>query len=207
MMTRDACVYVVDDDASVRKATARLLRSVGFKVTTFESADAFLEYPTSDVPACLILDLEMPGRGGIDLQVELTHREIELPIVFMTGHGDIPTTVTALKQGAVDFLPKPVDDQRLIEVVQQAIESSSLERELKSGVKEFKQKLSLPTKREREVMMLVIEGLLNKQIATRLGVTEATVKVHRGRMMEKTGVDSVAELVRRCERGGVTSAN
>jgi len=204
MMTGDAHVYVVDDDVSVRKATARLFRSAGFKVTTFASADEFLEYPTSDAPACLILDLEMPGRGGIDLQVELAHRGIELPIVFMTGHGDIPTTVTALKQGAVDFLPKPVDDQRLIEVVQQAIESSSLERELKSGVKEFKQKLSLLTRREHEVMMLVIEGLLNKQVATRLGVTEATVKVHRGRMMEKTGVDSVAELVRLCERGGVT---
>jgi FixJ family two-component response regulator len=207
MMTGGAYIYVVGDDASVRKATARLFRSAGYRVTTFRSADEFLEFPTSDGPACLILDLQMPGRNGIDLQVELADREIELPIVFMTGHGDIPTTVTALKQGAADFLPKPVDDQRLIEVVQQAIESSCLERKLKSGVKVFKRRLSLLTKREREVMMLVIEGLLNKQVATRLGVTEATVKVHRGRMMEKTGVDSVAELVRLCERGGVSSTN
>ena len=206
-MTDETIVYVVDDDSSVRKATARLFRSAGFKVIAFESADAFLEYPTSDTPGCLILDLEMPGRSGIELQGELAARKIGLPIVFMTGHGDIPTTVTAMKHGAVDFLPKPVDDERLIGTVRQAIETYSLELVQTNDVKEFKQKLSLLTKREHEVMMLVIEGLLNKQIARRLGVTESTVKVHRGRMMQKTGVDSVAELVRFSERGGVETRN
>jgi FixJ family two-component response regulator len=206
-MTDEAIVYVVDDDASVRKATARLFRAAGLKVVTFESADAFLEYPTSDKSACLILDLEMPGRSGIELQDELAARKIGLPIVFMTGHGDIPTTVTAMKQGAVDFLPKPVDVELLIGTVQQAIEKYSLELVHTKDVKEFLKKLSLLTKRENEVMMLVIEGLLNKQIAARLGVTEATVKVHRGRMMEKTGVDSVAELVRLSERADVETRN
>jgi FixJ family two-component response regulator len=206
-MTDEAIVYVVDDDASVRKATARLFRAAGLKVVTFESADAFLEYPSSDKSACLILDLEMPGRSGIELQDELAARKIGLPIVFMTGHGDIPTTVTAMKQGAVDFLPKPVDDDLLIGTVKQAIEKYSLELVHTKGVKEFLKKLSLLTKRENEVMMLVIEGLLNKQIGARLGVTEATVKVHRGRMMEKTGVDSVAELVRFSERADVETRN
>ena len=202
MMTVEAIVYVVDDDPSVRKATARLFRTAGCEVVTFESADEFLDYQTSDTPACLILDLDMPGRSGIELQAELAARLIGLPIVFMTGHGDIPTTVSAMKQGAVDFLPKPVDDQRLIETVQQAIEAHARELELSQSVNEFKQKLDLLTRREHEVMMLVIEGLLNKQVAKRMGVTEATVKVHRGRVMEKTGVDSIAELVRLCERGG-----
>lgn len=207
MMTEEAIVYVVDDDASVRKATSRLFRTAGFDVVTFESADEFLDYQTSGSPACLILDLDMPGRSGIDLQTELTARQIGLPIVFMTGQGDIPTTVAAMKQGAVDFLPKPVDDQRLIETVQQAIEAHARELELSQGVNKFIQKLSLLTPREHEVMTLVVEGLLNKQVAKRLGVTEATVKVHRGRVMEKTGVDSIAELVRLCERGGGTHAN
>lgn len=206
-MTGQAIIYVVDDDSSVRKATARLFRTAGFKVEAFGSADEFLEYTTSDKPGCLILDLEMPGLSGIELQDELTARKIGLPIVFMTGHGDIPTTVTAMKQGAFDFLPKPVDDERLIATVQQAIATYSLELDRASDVREFKQKLLLLTKREHEVMMLVIDGLLNKQIAKRLGVTESTIKVHRGRMMEKTEVDSVAELVRLCERGGVETAD
>lgn len=206
-MTDDAIVYIVDDDSSVRKATARVFRAAGFKVESFASADEFLDYPVSNTPGCLILDLEMPGRSGIELQEELAARKIGLPIVFMTGHGDIPTTVTAMKHGAVDFLPKPVDDERLIETVTQAIQSYSAELSQLSDVRDFREKLTLLTKRESEVMMLVIEGLLNKQIAARLGVTEATVKVHRGRMMEKTEVDSVAELVRLCERGGVQATN
>ena len=206
-MTDKATVYIVDDDFSVRKATARLFRAAGFIVETFTSADEFLVYPISNTPGCLILDLEMPGRSGIELQDELVAREIGLPIVFMTAHGDIPTTVTAMKQGAVDFLPKPVDDERLIETVQQAIQKHSAELMQLSDVRDFRRKLSLLTKRENEVMLLVIDGLLNKQIAARLGVTEATVKVHRGRVMEKTEVDSVAQLARLCERGGVKATN
>jgi FixJ family two-component response regulator len=206
-MIDDATIYIVDDDSSVRKATSRLFRAAGFIVETFTSADEFLEYPISDTPGCLILDLEMPGRSGIELQDELAARKIGLPIVFMTAHGDIPTTVTAMKQGAVDFLPKPVDDERLIETVQHAIAEYSTELMQLSDVRDFGRKLSLLTRREHEVMMLVIDGLLNKQIAARLGVTEATVKVHRGRVMEKTEVDSVAQLVRLCERGGVQATN
>lgn len=200
-----AIVYVVDDDPSVRKATARLFRAAGFNVESFRSADEFLEQPASDLPGCVILDLEMPGRSGIELQKELASRQIGLPIVFMTGHADVPTTVTAMKQGAVDFLPKPVDDDRLIETVTRAIETYSAELVQQSDVREFRSRLSLLTRREHEVMMLVIEGLLNKQIAARLWVTEATVKVHRGRVMEKTEVESAAELVRLCERGGVNA--
>jgi FixJ family two-component response regulator len=203
----DAIVYVVDDDPSVRKATARLFRTAGFNVESFRSADEFLEQPVSDVPGCLILDLEMPGRSGIELQKELSSRQIGLPIVFMTGHADVPTTVTAMKQGAVDFLPKPVEDDQLIDTVTQAIKKYSAELIQQSDVLEFRSRVALLTRREREVMLLVIEGLLNKQIAARLGVTEATVKVHRGRVMEKTEVESVAELVRLCERGGVISGD
>ena len=206
-MSSGAIVYVVDDDLSVRKATARLFRTAGFNVESFRSADEFLEYPASDLPGCLILDLEMPGRSGIELQKELASRQIGLPIVFMTGHADVPTTVTAMKQGAIDFLPKPVEDDRLIATVTRAIENYSAELIQQSDVREFRGRVALLTRREREVMMLVIEGLLNKQIAARLGVTEATVKVHRGRVMEKTEVESVAELVRLCERGGVTATD
>jgi RNA polymerase sigma factor (sigma-70 family) len=206
-MTDQTTVYVVDDDSSVRKATSRMLRAAGFPVVTFDSAEEFLDYPVSDKPGCLILDLEMPGLSGIELQDELVTRESLLPIVFMTGHGDIPTTVAAMKRGAVDFLPKPVDDEVLLATVRQAVERHAQELAQTIDVKAFKQKLSLLTKREHEVMMLVIDGLLNKQIAKRLGVTESTVKVHRGRMIEKTEVDSVAELVRLCERCGMKAGN
>ena len=170
-----------------------------------QSADEFLNYPLPNSAGCLILDYQMPGRNGIELQNELTAADITLPIIFMSGRGDIPTSVTAMKQGAVDFLPKPVDDATLLETVQQAIKNCRAELIQAADVKEFKQRLSLLTGREREVLMLVIEGLLNKQIATRLGVTESTVKVHRSRVMEKTGVDSVAQLVRLCERGGISN--
>jgi len=206
-MSGGAIVYIVDDDPSVRKATVRLFRTAGFNVESFRSADEFLEHPASDLPGCVILDLEMPGRSGIELQKELASRQIDLPIVFMTGHADVPTTVTAMKQGAVDFLPKPVEDDQLIETVSRAIENYSAELIQKSDVREFRIRLSLLTRREHEVMMLVIEGLLNKQIAARLGVTEATVKAHRGRVMEKTEVESFAELVRLCERGGVQATD
>lgn len=204
-MNDAATVYVVDDDASVLKATARMLRAADFKVLTFESADEFLDYPAPLSPSCLILDLEMPGLSGIELQNELLRRKTLLPIIFMTGHGDIPTTVKAMKQGAIDFLPKPVDDQLLLDTVAQAIERHAAELSDAKDVQSFHQKLQQLTRREREVMLLVIEGLLNKQIARQLGVTESTVKVHRGRVMEKIGVDSVAELVRLCERSGVSS--
>ncbi len=203
MFSREAVIYVVDDDASVRKATCRIFRTAGFKVIQFDSADEFLNYPISTQPACVILDYRMPGRNGIEVQNELSQRGLEIPIVFITGHGDIPTSVTAIKQGAVDFLTKPVDDQRLIDTVETAIEEFVAQLDQDKQVADFKENLSTLTKRENDVLSLVVEGLLNKQIAVRLGVTEATVKVHRGRMMEKTGVDSLAELVRLCERSEI----
>lgn len=193
-------VFVVDDDPSVRKAAARLFRSVGLQTETFENASAFLDFARPDLPGCLVLDVNMPGLNGIELQKQLTEGDGDLPIVFMTGHGDIPMSVRAMKAGAVDFLPKPVHDEQLLEAVRQAIDSHTRTRRQASEVAEFRSRLQLLTKREREVMGLVVTGMLNKQIASKLGITEATVKVHRGRVMEKIGVVSVAELVRLNER-------
>ena len=204
-MSIEPRIYVVDDDASVRKATCRLLKAAGFVTIAFDSAEEFLDYPLGDVPGCLILDYQMPGRDGIELQRQLTSDGIDLPIVFMSGKGDIPTSVTAIKRGAVDFLPKPVEDQVLIDTVSDAIERHQSRRSQLEEVNEFKKRLESLTQRETEVLMLVVEGRLNKQIATKLGVTESTIKVHRMRMMEKAGVESVAELARWCERSGITT--
>ncbi len=208
MMTDDvtatgAIVYVVDDDVSVRKAMTRMFKSLGLEVATFSTAREFLDCRQKDVPGCLILDVQMPGLTGLELQEELVAHQVDLPIVFMTGHGDIPMTVKAMRSGAVDFLPKPVDEQQLVQTVHQAIERNARKRHETATLSDFRQRVDSLSKRESEVMTLVISGLLNKQIASRLGITEHTVKVHRGRVMEKTGVDSVAQLVRLCERSGV----
>ena len=206
MSTPEAMVYVVDDDPSVRKAIARLFRSVGLDVETFETARAFLDHERLDVPGCLVLDVQMPGLSGIELQEELGAHHVDLPIVFLTGHGDIPMTVKAMKAGAADFLPKPVSDERLLEIVSQAIgrHAENLHNSLEK--RDFRQRVETLTKREYEVMTHVIRGLLNKQIALEMGITEYTVKVHRGRVMEKTGVESVAELVRRSERSDLSES-
>jgi FixJ family two-component response regulator len=193
-------VFVVDDDPSVRKAAARLFRSVGIRTEMFENASDFLDFARPDLPSCLVLDVNMPGLNGIELQKQLSERDGDLPIVFMTGHGDIPMSVQAMKAGAVDFLPKPVHDEQLLAAVRQAIESHAQTRQQFAEVAEFRRRRESLTTREREVMELVVTGMLNKQIASKLGITEATVKVHRGRVMEKTGVVSVAELVRLHER-------
>jgi FixJ family two-component response regulator len=198
-------VYVVDDDQSVRRATTRLLRTANLNVETFATADDFLENYQANGPCCLLLDLQLPGLNGIETQQHLADKNLTLPIVFMTGHGDIPTTVNAMKNGAVDFLTKPVDDQTLIETVQRAIEQHSRALETDCELEQFRAGVASLTKREHEVMLLVITGMLNKQIARKLRITEATVKVHRGRMMEKTGTDSVAELAVSCERAGPAS--
>ena len=195
-------VFVVDDDPSVRKAAARLFRSAGFQVETFETAQDFLAYPRPDLPSCLVLDVRMPGLSGVELQEHLAADDASLPIVFLTGHGDIPMTVKAMKAGAVDFLPKPVSDEQLREAVEGAVRTDAEQRRQSAELVEFRKRVPSLTSREREVMKLVIAGLLNKQIAQKLGITESTVKVHRGRAMEKTGVTSVAELVRLCERTG-----
>jgi RNA polymerase sigma factor (sigma-70 family) len=201
----DAIVYVVDDDASVRKAMTRMFKSLGIEVATFGTAREFLDCERRNVPGCLLLDVQMPGQTGIELQKELAAHHDDLPIVFMTGHGDIPMTVKAMRSGAVDFLTKPVDERQLVETVQQAIERHTRERLDSADLREFRQRVDSLSKREYEVMTLVIDGMLNKQIARRLGITEYTVKVHRGRVMEKTGTDSVADLVRLCERSGISA--
>ncbi len=199
----EAIVYVVDDDESVRKATTRTFRSFGFQVASFGTAREFLEHDLKDLPGCVILDVQMPGQTGIEMQQELVDRRIDLPIVFLTGHGDIPTTVEAMRSGAVDFLTKPVDEKQLVATVRQAISRHIQQRDADQELREFCDRVRSLSDREYEVMELVIQGLLNKQIANQLGITEHTVKVHRGRMMEKTAVESVAELVRLCERSGI----
>ncbi len=206
MTEPDAIVYVVDDDASVRKAMARMFESIGLLVETFESAREFLDHQRAELKGCLILDVNMPGQSGIELQEQLVSSHFDLPIVFMTGEGDIPMTVKAIQAGAIDFLPKPVDDQKLIETVQRAIDRNASDREELALLREFRRRVDSLSKREHDVMMLVITGMLNKQIAKRLGITENTVKVHRGRAMQKTEVDSVAELVRLCEHAGIAAA-
>jgi len=193
-------VFVVDDDPSVRKAAARLFRSVGLRAEMFENAADFLAFARPDLPSCLVLDVNMPGLSGIELQEQLAERDGDLPIVFMTGHGDIPMSVKAMKAGAVDFLPKPVNDEQLLLAVRQAIESHDQTKQQFAEVAEFRGRRKSLTAREREVMELVVTGLLNKQIGGKLGISEATVKVHRGRVMEKIGVVSIAELVRLNER-------
>lgn len=198
-------IFIVDDDESVRKALSRFFRVEGYEVETFDSAESFLAHPIDDQPGCVILDVHMPGKSGIELQASLTKTPIDLPIVFMTGVGDIPTSVQAMKAGAVDFLPKPVDSAQLLKTVQQAISNYQMDRVVLDQVREFMKRFEELTTRERQVMHLVVEGLLNKQIARRLEISEATVKVHRGRVMEKMNVGSVAELARLFERSGLDS--
>jgi FixJ family two-component response regulator len=197
-------VFVVDDDPSVRKASARIFRSTEFRVETFETAREFLEYPRPDLPSCLVLDVQMPGLSGVELQEQLTAQDADLPVVFMTGHGDISMAVKAMKTGAIDFLPKPVDKDRLCRTVAEAIARHAAGREQAGELEEFCRRVELLTPREHDVMKLVVTGLLNKQVAKKLRITEATVKLHRGRVMEKTGVASIAELARRCERAGLS---
>ncbi|MGI9243720.1 MAG: response regulator transcription factor [Verrucomicrobiales bacterium] len=200
---QNATIYVVDDDPSVRKALKRAFKTSGCQVEAFPSALDFLNGGRRDVTGCLLLDVRMPGLSGLELQEKLVSHKIDLPIVFITGHGDIPMSVKAIKAGAVDFLPKPIDPDQLFEVVRAAIEKHALVREANASLREFRRCIDTLTRREREVMDLVVKGRLNKQIADSLGITEFTVKVHRGRAMRKARVESVAELVTLCERAGI----
>ena len=198
-------VFLVDDDASVRRALTRLIRSAGYDVQAFASAREFLDYwRVADQGAnCLILDVRMPGLNGLDLQHELQAAKALLPIIFITGHGDIPMSVKAIKEGAVDFLPKPVKDKELLRAIEQALARANHDLTERLELKDIKRRLDNLTPREREVMTLVVRGLLNKQIANELGTVEKTVKVHRARVMEKMEVQSLAELVRIAERVGI----
>jgi FixJ family two-component response regulator len=196
-------VVVVDDDASVREALDSLFRSIGLQAKTFGSAAEFLQNKLPDAPSCLVLDVRLPGLSGLDFQTELAAAGLHIPIIFMTGHGDIPMTVKAMKAGAVEFLPKPFRDQDMLDAVQQALERDRDRRERNSGLAKLKSSFDTLTPREQEVMGLVTAGLMNKQVAGEIGVSEITAKVHRGNIMRKMGAKSLAELVRMADALGV----
>lgn len=205
MSKPESIVYVVDDDESVREAIQSLIRSVGLHVEAFASAQDFLRSKRPDLPGCLVLDIRLPGFSGLQLQRKLADADIRIPIVFMTGHGDIPMTVKAMKAGAVEFLTKPFRDQDLLDAIQQSIETDRLARRERSLTDDLRERYKSLTPREREVTRLVVSGLLNKQIAGELGTSEITVKTQRGQVMQKMGAGSLADLVRMAERLGVRS--
>jgi FixJ family two-component response regulator len=198
-------VFVVDDDASVLRSLKRLLVAAGLNVAAFDSPQAFLERYDPDLAGCLVLDVAMPGLNGMELQQTLAARGSVLPIIFLTGHGDIPTSVQAMKRGAVDFLTKPVLDDDLLAAIRQAFEKGQALREARAELADIERRLAMLTPREREVLAHIVSGRLNKQVAADLGTVEKTIKVHRARVMEKMHVRSLAELVRLAERAGVKS--
>jgi len=196
-------VFIIDDDASIRKSLSRLLRSADYTVETFPSAEEFLRREHFDGIGCLLLDVQMPGLSGTDLQEELSRAAYSMPIIFITGHGNIPMSVQAMKKGAVNFLAKPFDDEELLQGVREALEKDRKAKAGRAEVHDALRCIEQLTPREQEVLRYVITGMLNKQIALKLGIAEKTIKVHRGRVMEKLGVDSVAELVRLAEKAGI----
>ena len=204
-MKSEPMVFIVDDDESVRKSIARLVKSIGLNVETFPSPQSFLHKEPYNGPCCLVLDVRMPGMSGIDLQRELEKSGLFLPVIFITGYGTVPMSVQAMKNGAVDFLPKPFKDQDLLDAIQHALDKSAQTRKDAAEIESIQLRIDRLTHREYEVLSLIISGMLNKQVAFHLGISEKTVKVHRARVMEKIQVDSLAELVRLTEKIGITS--
>jgi FixJ family two-component response regulator len=203
MIETDAMVFVVDDDAPMRESLKNLIRSVGLRAELFASAQEFLGAKRPDVPSCLVLDVRLPGLSGLDLQRRTTDAGMEIPVIFITGHGDIPMTVRAMKAGAVEFLTKPFRDQDLLDAIQLALERDRKARDQRAAVEELRSRFASLTPRERAVMTRVVAGLLNKQIGAELGTSETTVKIHRHHVMEKMGAGSLPELVRMADRLGI----
>jgi FixJ family two-component response regulator len=207
MSTKSPTVFVVDDDPAVRKALARLLSSTGYRAKTFASAEDLLAQSEIDAPGCIVLDVQMPGLNGLELQKALATMDRPLPVVFITGHGDVPMSVSAMKAGAVDFIPKPFNDEDLLKAVALAVNKSQTEQNEQTEIAEFRRRLSSLTSREREVLSHVIAGQLNKQAAADLGVAEKTIKVHRARVMKKMRAGSLAELVTMATRIGFRASS
>jgi FixJ family two-component response regulator len=201
----NAVVAIVDDDPSVRQGLARLIRSLGWKAETFASAQEFLDGPGTETASCLVLDLQLPDLSGIDLQKRMAEVGLETPIIFLTGHGDIPTTVQAMKAGAIEFLTKPVDEEDLLKAIQEAIERDRRTRQQHANMRDLRGRYESLTPREQGILQQVISGRLNKQIAAELEITEDTVKFHRGNIMRKMRADSLADLVRMAENLGTRS--
>ena len=201
--TQDSIVFVIDDDEGMRRALANLFRSVGLEVEVFASASEMLQSKLPDVASCLVLDVRLPGLSGLDFQIELAKANIHIPIIFVTGHGDIPMSVRAMKGGAIDFLTKPFRDQDMLDSAMMAIERDRKRREAEKTISGLRAHFETLTPREREVLALVSAGLMNKQIAAEIGIAEITVKIHRGHVMKKMGARSLADLIRMAEAIGI----